>query len=253
MMAWKVVQRGVCTLAAASMLVSMSGCQTTGFMASSAGTKTAQGIPLTPAETQMRQDAEQFDKTVIGGVATGAVIGATLGALAAALSGGDSKQITKSAAIGAVAGGVYGGVDGYVTAKKQQSGRDEIRALQATAADVRKDNDKLKAFIASSDNVLAEGKARLALLRNDVAAKKLSAQQAEQARQREEQNIASMNNTLAQAKKTREQYAQAAVQLGNSPQARRDLDSEIARMDKQVSALESNISDYNRALTVSKA
>lgn len=253
MMAWKGLQRGVCAVAVASMLVSVSGCQTTGFLASDAGAKTAQGLPLTPAEIQMRQDAEQFDKTVIGGVATGALIGATLGALAAALSGGDSKQIARTAAIGAAAGGVYGGIDGYVTAKKQQAGRDEIRALQATAADVRKDNEKLQAFITSSDNVLAEGKARLASLRGDVATKKLSAQQAEQARQREEQNIKSMNNTLAQAKKTREQYAQAAVQLGNSPQARRDLDSEIARMDKQVSALENNISEYNRALAVSKA
>jgi hypothetical protein len=253
MMAWKVMQRGVCVVAAASMLMSVSGCQTTGFLASDAGAKTAQGIPLTAAETQMRQDAEQFDKTVIGGVMTGAAIGAVMGALAAVLSGGDSKQVRNTAIAGGLAGGVLGGVDGYVTAKKQQSGRDEIRALQATAADVRQDNQKLQAFITSSDNVLAEGKTRLAALRNDVAAKKLSAQQAEQARQREEQNIKSMNNTLAQAKKTREQYAEAASKLSNSPQARRDIDSEIARMDKQVSALENNISEYNRALAVSKA
>jgi uncharacterized protein YcfJ len=253
MMAWRVVQRSVCVVAVASMLVSVTGCQTTGFLASDAGAKTAQGQPLTAAETQMRQDAEQFDKTVIGGVMTGAAIGAVLGAMAAALTGGDSKQITSSAIAGGVAGGVLGGVDGYVTAKKKQAGRDEIRALQATAADVQKDNQKLQAFITSSDQVLAEGKLRLAVLRNDVAAKKLSAQQAEQARKREEQNIASMNNTLAQAKKTREQYAEAASKLASSPQARRDIDSEIARMDKQVSALENNISEYNRALTVSKA
>jgi uncharacterized protein YcfJ len=246
-------QRLVCVVAAASLWVSVSGCQTTAFMASDAGAKSAQGISLTAAEMQMRQDAEQFDKTVIGGVATGAMIGATLGALATVLSGGDSRQVAQSAAFGALAGGVLGGVDGYVTAKKQQSGRDEIRALQATAADLRKDNEKLQAFIASSDNVLAEGKLRLAVLRVSVADKKLSTQQADQARQREEQNIKSMDNALVVAKKTREQYAQAAVQLGNSPQARRDLDSEIARMDKQVLALESNIKEYNRALAVSKA
>ena len=243
-------QRAVCAAAAAALMLSMSACQTPGALQYSAGSP---AVPLTAAEAQMRQDADRFDKTVIGGVMTGAAIGAVAGALAAAISGGNSKQIRNTAIAGGVAGGVLGGVDGYVTAKKDQAGRNEIRTLQAAAADVRQDNQKLQAFIASSDTVLAEGKTRLATLRADVAAKKLSTQQAAQARQHEEQNIASMNNTLVQAKKTRDQYSQAATQFGGTPQAKRDLDSELARMNKQVAQLENNISDYNRALAVSKA
>ena len=250
-------QRFVCSTIAAAVLLAAGGCQTTGPVQPSSGTGSptgaAQPVALTPAEQQMRQDSERFDKTVIGGVLTGAAIGAGIGALAALLSGGNSKNVRNAAIGGAVIGGVAGGVDGYVTAKKEQSGRNEIRTLQAAAADVRQDNQKLQAFLDSSSTVLAEGKQRLAALQGDVAAKRLSAQQAEEARTREEQNIASMNATLAQAKKTRDQYTQAAAQLSNSPQNRRDMDAEIARMNQQVNQLEGNITEYNRALAVSRA
>jgi len=207
-------QRLVCSVAAAALLVSMTACQTTGPLQ-----QTQNGAPapaqLTPAEQQMRKDQDRFHNTVIGGV--------------------------------------VGGIDGYVTAKKEQNGRNEIRTLQAAADDVRKDNQKLQAFLDSSGNVLAEGKQRLAALQGDVAAKRISADQANQARQREEQNIASMNNTLAQAKKTRDQYTQAAAQFSGPAANKRDLDAEITRMNKQVAQLEGNIVEYNKALAVSKA
>jgi len=250
--------RFVCSAVAAAVLLAAGGCQTSGVQPSAGGPGTptlagAQPAPLTPAEQQMRQDSDRFNKTVIGGVATGAAIGAGVGLLAALLSGGNSKDARNAAIGGAVIGGIAGGVDGYVTAKKEQAGRSEIRTLQAAAADVRQDNQKLQAFLDSSNTVLAEGKSRLAALQGDVAARRVSAQQAEEARKREEQNIASMNATLAQAKKTRDQYAQAAQQISNSPQNRRDIDAEIANMNKNIGQLEGNIAEYNRALAVSRA
>ena len=246
------MQRLVCSAAAVALLASMSACQTTGPLQPTQNSAPAPA-PLTPAEQQMRKDQDRFHNTVIGGVLTGALVGGGLAALVSAATGGSGKDVRNSAVAGAVVGGVVGGIDGYVTAKKEQNGRNEIRTLQAAADDVRKDNAKLQAFIDSSGNVLAEGKQRLAALQGDVAAKRVSAEQATLARQREEQNIASMNNTLAQAKKTRDQYTQAAAQFSGPPANKRDLDGEIARMNKQVAQLEGNIVEYNKALAVSKA
>ncbi len=253
-------QRLICSAVASALLVTLSACQTPGPVQNTSSTQGTQGTgsaapatQLSPAEQQMRADSDRFNNTVIGGVLTGAAAGALAGALAALLTGGNKKEVRNTAVAGAVVGGTIGGIDGYVTAKKEQAGRSQIRELQAAAADVRQDNQKLQAYLDSSGSVLNEGKSRLAALSNDVKARRLSTEQAEAARQREEQNIASMNNTLAQAKKTRDQYTQASTKMTGSIQDRRDVDAEIARMNKQVTQLEANIAEYNRALAVSRA
>lgn len=249
-------QRFVCSAVGAAVLFSLSACQTPGPLRTSASTQGTGGAPaaqLSPAEQQMRADSDRFNSTVIGGILTGAAAGAVTGALAAWLTGGNKKEVRNTAIAGAVVGGTIGGIDGYVAAKKEQAGRGQIRELQAAAADVRQDNQKLQAYLDSSGSVLNEGKSRLAALRSDVAAKRVSTKQAEAARKREEQNIASMNATLAQAKKTRDQYTQASAKMTGSIQDRRDIDVEIASMNKQVAQLESNITEYNKALAVSRA
>lgn len=217
-----------------------------------AAPKTA-AVQLTPAELQMRADEERFQKTVIGGVIQGALIGAAIGGVVALIGGGNTKDAARSAGIGALVGGAAGGIDGYVTAKREQAGKNELRAVQEAAKDVRADNAKLQAFLDSSDVVLKEGKTRLAALKGDLDAKRITVQEADAARKREEQNIASMKTTLAQAKKTKDEYAKAAAQFKGTPQEKGNLDAEINRMNQQVAKLESNIADYNRAVGVSRA
>lgn len=246
---------------AAVMTLSGAGCKTSPpAQKSDEGTGSAKSAPapgapreLTAAEKQMRADESRFQKTVIGGAIQGALIGGALGYLAALAGGANSKEAGRTAGAGAVVGGVMGGIDGYVVAKREQNGKNELKALQAAAADVRADNKKLEAFMESSSVVLGEGKQRLAALKGDVDAKRISVAQAEEARKREEQNIASMKTTLAQAKKTKEDYAKAATQFKGTPQDKRNLDAEIERMNGQVAKLENNIADYNRAVGVSRA
>jgi hypothetical protein len=230
-----------------AIAVALAGCKTAG------PTQSSSSVPLTPAEQQMRQDQDRFRDTVISGVLTGAVAGAAVGAIGAAIFGGDSKQIRNSAIGGAVVGATVTGIDAYVTAKQEQAGRDKIRAVQAATADVQTDNRKLQAYLDSSSRVLAEGKARLASLRSDVQQKKIGTADAEAARAREERNIASMNETLTNAKSTRDQYVAASNKMIDSPQNKRDLDNEIRRMNQQISQLEGNVAAYNEALRVSKA
>jgi len=242
-------QRAVAALLALSLGLPLAGCETP---PGAAGGMQSSSVQLTPAEQQLRQDQHRFNATVISGIATGAAAGAAIGALGAWLAGGDSKQVRNTAIGGAVVGGALAGTDAYVTAKKEQAGRTQLRATQAALADVQQDNARLQAYLDSSGRVLAEGKARLATLQADVASRKLSADEARQARAREERNIASMNETLAQARKTRDQYAEASNKLPGPAQDKRDIDGELRRMNAQIGQLESNVAEYNRALQVSR-
>lgn len=235
---------------ALSVTLTGAGCQTLGPLQPGGGTPAQ---PVSAAEQQMLDDEKRFNDTVIGGVLTGAAVGAAAGGLIGILRGDKKKDVIKKVGVGAAVGATAGGIDGYMTAKREQAGNNEVRALQAAAADVRQDNEKLQAYLASSGAVLREGQARLTTLRADLAAKRVSTEQAQQARLREERNITSMNAALGQAKQTRDQYKQAAAQFTGSAQSKRDLDAEIKRMDAQVAQLEKHIGDYNQALSVSRA
>lgn len=248
-------QRLTAWVAAVALVLSGVGCQTSGSAPGGSGgtgqAAPARTAPVSAAERQMLEDQDRFNKTVIGGAVTWALGMAATCALVLWASG--SKDRTGKVAMCALIGAAVGAADAWVVAKKWEAGNNELRATQAAAADVRNDNQKLQTYLASSGKVLDEGKSRLAALRSDVAAKRISAEQAEQARQREEQNIASMKAGLEHAKKTRADYQQASAKFQSAPQAKRDLDGEIARMDTQVAQLERNIADYNRALAVSRA
>lgn len=235
---------------ALAVAMSLAGCES---MPTLPGFGNQNQVQLTAAEQQMQQDESRFNQTVISGVLTGALGGALIGGLGALALGGNSKNARNAAIGGAVVGATAVGIDAYVTAKKEQAGRQQVRAAQAAAADVRQDNSRLQSYLDSSGKVLAEGRTRLAGLQRDVAAKKLSADEVQQARAREERNIASMNQTLSQARKTRDQYIEASGKLSDTPQNKRDLDNEIKRMNQQIGQLENNVQAYNQALAVSKA
>jgi hypothetical protein len=252
----------------ALLAVALGACQTTNpltWVQSSLDTNTpaaaddgsggARGVQpaLTPAEKQMQEDEQRFYSTLMGGAFVGALAGAGLGVAGCHLAGYRDTRLRNCIAASTVTGGILGGVDGYVTAKREAAGRNELRALQATVADVKQDNEKLRSFISNSDRVLAEGRGRLAALNRDLAQRQITAAQAEEARQREERNIASMAKTLENAKQSRANYLSAAKQLGGDPKSKRDLDAEIRQMNTQIAQLERNVSEYSKALAVSRA
>ena len=230
-----------------ALAMSLAGCETM------PGLGGAPQQPLSAAEQQMQNDQKRFNDTVISAVLMGAAGGAAIGGLGCLLAGCRGKDAVGAAAVGAVVGGAALGIDGYVTAKKEQAGKQNLRAVQVAANDVRQDNGRLQAYLDSSGKVLNEGRTRLASLQRDVAAKRISAQEAQQTREREERNIASMNQTLTQARKTRDQYMEAAGKMSDTPQNKRDLDNEIRRMNQQIAQLEGNVQAYNQALQVSRA
>lgn len=212
----------------------------------------AEQAKLTPAERKLREDKARFDDTVVGGAVQGAVIGAVLGAAVGAVRGG-GREALAGAAIGAAAGGGLGALDGYRTAKLQQAKMDQAGAINAVADDVRKDNQRLQQFVAQSSTVLAEASARLESLRADVAAKRVSAAEAEAARKREQTNLREMESALTKAKKTRDDYQKVANSFQGSPAQGAKLSGELKAMEQQIATLEGNIARYGSAITASRA
>jgi hypothetical protein len=255
---YRIMQR----LLAAALSLLLVACPTTNPLSSlnsgpdsgQTGTNTEAAEPqMTEAEKQLQEDEKRFSSTVMGGAAVGALAGAGLGVVGCHLAGYNGAKLRNCILLATAAGGVTGGVDGYVTAKREAAGKNELRAVQATVADVKQDNEKLKSYLTNSNKVLAEGQARLAHLRSDMQQRKISADQAEEERQREERNIGSMTKTLEQAKQTRTNYVEASKKLGGDAQSKRQLDTEINRMNQQIAELERTVGEYNRALSVSRA
>ena len=230
---------------AAALSLSVGACQTTGM-----GSSTAQ-VPLTPAEQQLRDDADRFNETMLGGAATGAVIGAVLGALLGATSG-DGGDIAKGALIGAAAGGVLGGVDGYITAKAQENSNNQVRMLDSMAEDVRADNVRLQRIVANSNQVLADSKDQLERIRSDVATNRVSVAEATAQRQKIEDNRELLQTTMETAAEKRDKYREAAAALRAQGGNTAEMDREIASLEQQVRDLESNVSSLNSALEITR-
>ncbi len=207
----------------------------------------------TPAEAQMREDSNRFTATVLGGTVAGCGLGAVVGALGCKMSGGDSHRVRNCALAGCVVLGAAGAADGYYTAKQQQASRDRVRATQAMAADVRQDNQKIQAFLESSEKVLADSRARLKTINAQVAARRMSADQAAAERRRIEENRDLMQSTLDEMKQSRDVYREAARKAKSSGGGSRDLDGELTQMNHKIASLEGNVRAMNAALGVSRS
>ncbi|NRF67070.1 hypothetical protein HLB44_08765 [Aquincola sp. S2] len=241
-------QRASCIALAVVMALGGAGCKTSPRQAEQTG-----GPPLTANEQRMREDEERARKSVIEAVIVSAALGAAACGLIAKATGGSRTNVRNSAIACAAGAGALVGADAYREEKLRKHNRNEIAAIQSTADDVKADNRDMQAYLDSSGRVLADGQQRLASMKADLAAKRITVADADAARRREENNIASMNETLKQAKTTRDDYKQAAAKFQGTGPARKNLDDEIAAMDRQVAQLERNIREYNRALAVSRA
>lgn len=220
--------------------VALSGCNTM---------TAAEEANLTPAERQLRADANQFNETILGGAATGAMIGAVLGALMGAASG-DKQRIGSYAAVGAVGGGILGGVDGYITAKQREVGNNRLRVVQAMTADVEKDNQRLASLVSNSKQVLADSRQRLDEVNQQLAEKKITLEQARGEKARIEKNRDVMADAVDSLKKRRENYSSAAQKTGATTDP--VFNQQVAQLNAQIAQLEQNIAGMNDALAVSK-
>ncbi len=228
------------------------------FLSSCAGTTGAYsdpGRPLTVAEQRMRQQASDFNRTLAEGIAVGAVGGAAAGAGIGALAGGDNRGT--SALIGAAIGAALGSLAGYAAgsyyAEKKATYANQEQLLDAMIADARMDNQKTEALVRDSQTVAASDKQKLAQIQRDLAAKRISHEQAQKDLAAIDSNRQVLEQSINNLVKRRNEWRQAAQEARadvNNPRIVQ-LDNEIDKLDKQIALMRSELDAINaRRLTV---
>lgn len=193
--------------------------------------------PLSPAESQLRSDAQLFNETVLGGVATNAAIGAVLGALLGAASGGGWEAAGRGAAIGGVAGGIYGLIDGYRVATQAEASRRQVREVTVVADRVEAENRQLESSIQATQSVIDQTSARLAQAKSQAQGGRISQAQLNAERARAGQNVAQIDEVIAGASKRQREYAQVAQDLRKDGENTAELDRQIREGQARLSQL----------------
>lgn len=199
---------------------------------------------ISNAERVICEDNATFNKTMLGGAATGAVAGAALGALGCWAAGEDPL---KCAAIGAVAGGVAGGIDGYVTAKEQEAARQNIRAIDAITNEVQAENNKLVRSVAAAKALSLEGQARLAKAQQDLQSGQINAAQAEAERASVTRSRDQLNTMISNTEKQRQQFAEAQPKTGETSD---DFQAQMVALSKNIARLKQQRDKLNESLQV---
>ena len=200
-----------------------------------------------------RDDPGRYGAIVGSGAAQGAAKGCLGAAVDAVLQRERGAGVRRACKDGAAVGATVTAIDAHQVALQEEANQRQISTLRVATERVQRDNQQMQALIEASAQSLRDGRARLTALQRDVAARKVSAARAEQARAREQQNVDAMRATLDNLKSTRQQHGTSSLQATGSATERRQLDGESARMDKQIATLERQLGDYQRALAVSGA
>lgn len=200
-----------------------------------------------------RDNPGRYGEIVLGGAAASAAQGCVAAAVDAALRRERGNAVRRACRDGAAVQATAGAVDGHFTALQEEANQRQISTLRVATEQVQRENQQIQSLIEASGQSLRDGQARLAALQRDVAARKVSAAEAEQARAAEQRNAEAMRAALDNLKAARAQHGASSRQATGSTAERRQLDGEIARMDRQITTLERQLADYQRALAVSGA
>jgi hypothetical protein len=238
-------------LATAALAVLVASCTASpnqgGGGGSIFGGSSCQAPGMSPAESNLCHDNETFRDTVVGGAIVGGIGGAALGAGACALSG--SRDIGKCAAIGGGVGVVGGALGGYLVAKQQQANTEHRRQIDAVTDDIQKQNATLRDEIASAQQVLQASRARLQTLGTDERAGRISADDANAARDRVGHDIKNLTELIGKIETQEKNFEQAGQQSG---QRSTDYTREITEMKRNIAALTQQRDALNAALSSSQ-
>lgn len=215
----------------------------------------------TRSEKQLAEDSENFKNVVFGGflkaMMTTGVQGGTL-CLNRFLPYLNSKnkrsldrakdQLLGCGAQVVVDNSIRGASDGYRLAKTQEAARGQLRAVESVTEDMEADNEKLRAMVQTSEEILKESSGRLKQLRDDVSQRKTRADEARRLTEQDRANIANMEKVIADAKQVRDTYQKTAQQMPAGGGKPRELDGEIRKMDQQIATLERQLKQLQGAM-----
>ena len=220
------------TWSAMALALTLSGCQTT-------GTTSANQAPVDPRLANS-SSAKFFSKSGWQACAGGALVGA----LACQL-GNPSEKTQCMIAAGLVGCGVGMGANYYLDNQRSQYANAEDR-LDATIADVRKDNQELQMLSDTARTVIADDKRKIEQIKRDIASNKVQREQAQKQIATIDANTAYLKKSLADVRTKQQEWTKVAAAERNSGARTDTLDAEIGKMQKQVAQLESEIDQLYR-------
>lgn len=220
------------TWSALALALTLSGCQTT-------GTTSANQAPVDPRLANS-SSAKFFSKSGWQACAGGALVGA----LACQL-GNPSEKTQCMIAAGLVGCGVGMGANYYLDNQRSQYANAEDR-LDATIADVRKDNQELQMLSDTARTVIADDKRKIEQIKRDIASNKVQREQAQKQIAAIDANTAYLKKSLADVRTKQQEWTKVAAAERNSGARTDTLDAEIGKMQKQVAQLESEIDQLYR-------
>ena len=220
-------QKSFRVIAMLTILMLPAACGTTGSDSPGIFGGSSSNIPMTPAETRLREDNRIFDETILGGAATGAIKGAIFGALLLGLATGEPEDFLKGAAIGAVAGGVLGALDGWRVAVKQEAARKQIREIDLITDKIEAENRRVEQSIRNMDVVIADTQRSLRGARTGYRSQLVSLEEMRAQEERAEGNIKVIGEVIDNLDERNREYQQIAEQLNKE-------NKDTAQMDRKI-------------------
>jgi uncharacterized protein YcfJ len=224
------------------MAFSLSACQTTGL-------GSVFNANLTPEERQLRNQADDFNQTIVEGTAIGAVLGGIIGALAC-----KKNDRGKCAAMGAGIGALAGAGAGLAVANAKAGYAEKQNGLNQQIAGIEQANAKLTRYIATAKSVIDKNKVKLVQIKSDLNGGNIKIDDARKEYDRVSENSKVIHNTIINLKKKRTKFVNAAATTksnfssGNTSQ----LDSEIVTLSAQVETLENAYAGLVKAMEVNR-
>ena len=212
-------------LVVAVTAVFLVGCQTTG---GGSYLGAADDTDMTPAEREMHNRSEAFNRTIWEGVAMGALGGAIIGGLI----GRDWQGAAIGAGIGALAGGVAGN---YLASKQRQYASKE-QQLNAMIADVHTKNLQAKQMVTALEDVVAEDRKKLALANKQYEDGLIQKAQYDKEIKDVQENRTYIDSQIADARKQHKVFSDAGVeyQKANPGTDMKKYDAEVEELGRRI-------------------
>lgn len=205
---------------------------------------------LTDDEKLLREQSDSFvQDNVFGGAATGAVVGCLLGGVLGALLGGRASSAAIGCGAGAAGGAIVGGVDGYMNAKAAQNQSNKILMTRSVTTDIRKENAKLETAVQTAQRVVDADQKKLDQIKADLAAKKITIENARAQASVIKQNSAEIAQILDAARKNRDDFVDARNKLQGGVDTSQ-LDQEIDQLNGEIDQLQNQLASVNTSLSL---
>jgi chromosome segregation ATPase len=185
---------------------------------------------------------------VFGGAASGAIVGCLLGGVLGALLGGRASSAAIGCGAGAAGGAIVGGVDGYMNAKAAQNQSNRILMTRSVTADVRKENAKLETAVQTAQRVVDADQKKLDQIKADLAAKKITIENARAQASVIRQNSDEIAQILDAARKNRDNFVDARNKLQGGDTA--ELDQQISELNGEIDQLQDQLASVNTSLSL---